>query len=30
MKKMIMVITALAAIAGITITMVCMPDDRFA
>lgn len=29
MKKMVMVIVALAAIAGITITTVCMPDSRF-
>lgn len=29
MKKMIFVIVSLAAIAGITITAVCMPEDRF-
>lgn len=29
MKKMIMVIVSLAAIAGIMITTVCMPEDRF-
>ncbi len=29
MKKMVMVIAALAAIAGITITTVCLPDERF-
>ncbi len=29
MKKMIFVIVSLAAIAGITITAVCMPKDRF-
>lgn len=29
MKKMVMVIVALAAIAGITITTVCLPDERF-
>ena len=29
MKKMIMVIVAMAAIAGIMITTVCMPEDRF-
>lgn len=28
MKKMIIVIVALAAIIGITITTVCMPKDR--
>ena len=29
MKKMIMIIVALAAVAGIAITTVCMPEDRF-
>lgn len=29
MKKTIMVIIAVAAIAGIAITAVCMPEDRF-
>ena len=29
MKKMIFVIVSLAAIAGIAITAVCMPEDRF-
>ncbi|EET62969.1 hypothetical protein BRYFOR_05320 [Marvinbryantia formatexigens DSM 14469] len=29
MKKTIMVIVALAMIAGITITSVCLPEDRF-
>lgn len=29
MKKTIMVIVAVAAIAGIAITAVCMPEDRF-
>ena len=29
MKKMVFVIVSLAAIAGITITAVCMPEDRF-
>jgi len=29
MKKMIMVVVAIAAIAGIVITTVCMPEDRF-
>lgn len=29
MKKMVMVIVSIAAIAGITITAVCMPEDRF-
>jgi hypothetical protein len=28
MKKMIIVIVSLAAIAGIVITTVCMPEDR--
>lgn len=29
MKKVIMVILSVAAIAGIAITAVCMPEDRF-
>jgi hypothetical protein len=29
MKKMILVIVSVAAIAGIVITTVCMPEDRF-
>lgn len=29
MKKMVVVIISLAAIAGIVITAVCMPEDRF-
>ena len=29
MKKMIFIIVSLAAIAGITITAVYMPEDRF-
>lgn len=29
MKKMVIIIVSLAAIAGITITAVCMPEDRF-
>lgn len=29
MKKMIMVIVSVAAIAGIAITSVCMPYDRY-
>lgn len=28
-EKMVMVIVALAAIAGVTITTVCLPDERF-
>ncbi len=29
MKKVIMVIVSVAAIVGIAITAVCMPEDRF-
>lgn len=29
MKKMILAIVAVAAIAGVAITSVCMPEDRF-
>lgn len=29
MKKIIMLVSSIAAIAGIAITAVCMPDDRF-
>jgi len=29
MKKIIMIIVSVAAIAGIVITAVCMPEDRF-
>jgi hypothetical protein len=29
MKKMVCVIVSLVAIAGITITAVCMPKDKF-
>lgn len=29
MKKIIMIIVSLAAIAGIVITAVCIPEDRF-
>lgn len=29
MKKMIIVLVSVAAIAGIIITSVCMPSDRF-
>lgn len=29
MKKMIMVVVSLVLIAGITITSVCLPEDRF-
>ena len=29
MKKLFLVIVSLLSIAGITITAVCMPDDRF-
>jgi len=29
MKKMVMVVVAIAAITGIIITTVCMPEDRF-
>lgn len=29
MKKVIMVIVSVAVIAGIAITAVCMPEDRF-
>jgi hypothetical protein len=29
MKKMIIVIVSMAAIAGIVITAICMPSDRF-
>lgn len=29
MKKMIMIIVSVAAIAGIAITAVCMPEERF-
>lgn len=29
MKKVIMVIVAVAVVAGIAITAVCMPKDRF-
>ncbi len=29
MKKMVVLVTALAVIAGIAITAVCMPEERF-
>lgn len=29
MRKMVLVIVSVAAIAGIAITVVCMPEDRF-
>jgi len=29
MKKMVFIIVSLAVIAGITITAICMPEDRF-
>lgn len=29
MKKVIMIVVSVAAIAGIAITAVCMPEDRF-
>jgi hypothetical protein len=29
MKKMILIITSLVVIAGITIVATCMPEDRF-
>ncbi len=29
MKKMVMVIVSIAAIAGIIITAICMPSERF-